>query len=234
MADHLAHAALLAGATGLIGHALAAQWAGPGDLHLLVRRPLAAPGAHCRVRVVDFAALPRLPAAGSAFCCLGTTIRQAGSREAFRAVDFDAVLAFARAARAAGVQRFAVVSALGANPGSGSFYLRVKGEMEEALRELGFAQLVIVRPSLLTGNRAALGQPARLGEVLALALTAPLAPLIPRAWRPISGATVARAMMRALAQEQEQEQGQGHGQEREQAPPGCRVIESAELLELGR
>jgi uncharacterized protein YbjT (DUF2867 family) len=218
MVDAIAHAALLAGATGLVGHALAAQWAGPGDLHLLVRRRLAAPGARVRVRVVDFAALTPLPAAESAFCCLGTTIKQAGSREAFRAVDFDAVLAFAHAARAAGVRRFAVVSALGAHSGSRNFYLRVKGEMEEALGTLGFEQLVIVRPSLLFGNRAALGQPARLGEVLTLALTAPLAPLIPRAWRPIAGAAVARAMVLALAQ----------------AQPGRRVIESAELLEMGQ
>jgi uncharacterized protein YbjT (DUF2867 family) len=218
MVDVFAHAALLAGATGLIGHALAAQWAGPADLHLLVRRPLATPGVHCRVRVVDFTALPQLPPAESAFCCLGTTIKQAGSREAFRAVDFDAVLAFAHAARTAGVGRFAVVSALGANPGSSNFYLRVKGEMEEALGALGFEQLVIVRPSLLAGNRAVLGQPPRLGEVLTLALTAPLAPLIPRAWRPIAAATVARAMVLALAQ----------------ALPGRRVIESAELQEMGQ
>jgi uncharacterized protein YbjT (DUF2867 family) len=86
-----------------------------------------------------------------------------------------------------------------------------------ALVGLGFASLVIARPSLLAGDRAALGQPARAGERLALALTAPLASLIPRAWRPIDAATVARAMQRALAE----------------GRPGARIVESAELQELG-
>lgn len=212
--------ALLAGATGLIGRELAREWTGPGVLHLLVRRPLdpagVAPQAQ-RVHVVDFTVLPELPRADEAYCCLGTTIKVAGSKAAFRAVDFDAVLAFARAAQRAGVQRFAVVSALGASPRSPGFYNRVKGEMEGALAGLGFASLVIVRPSLLAGDRATLGQPARTGERLALALTAPLAPLIPRAWRPIAATAVARAMQRALAE----------------GRPGVRIVESAELQELG-
>ena len=213
--------ALLAGATGLIGHAIATSWTGPGLLHLLVRRAVPATGAAPRlqrVHVVDFAALPALPRADEAYCCLGTTIKVAGSQAAFRAVDFDAVLAFAQAAQRAGVQRFAVVSALGASPRSPIFYNRVKGEMEAALAGLGFASLVIARPSLLAGDRAALGQPQRAGERLALALSAPVAGLIPKGWRPIAAATVARAMRRALAE----------------ARPGVRVVESAELQDLGR
>ena len=106
--------ALLAGASGLIGRELARQWDGPGLLHLLVRRPLEIRGVAAplqRVHLLDFAALPALPRAVEAYCCLGTTIKAAGSQAAFRAVDFDAVLAFARAAQSAGVQRFAVVSA---------------------------------------------------------------------------------------------------------------------------
>lgn len=211
--------ALLAGATGLIGHAIAASWDGPGvlHLHLLVRRAVPA-AARQRVHVVDFAALPALPAADEAYCCLGTTIRAAGSQAAFRAVDFDAVLAFARAAQRAGVQRFAVVSALGASPRSPTFYNRVKGEMEAALAGLGFESLVVARPSLLAGDRAALGQPRRAGERLALALAAPCSGVIPKAWRPIAAATVARAMRRALAE----------------ARPGVRIVESAELQDLGR
>ena len=104
-----AHTALLAGGTGLIGREVAAQWAGPGLLHLLVRRDRPAASPLQRVQVVDFAALPPLPQAGLAFCCLGRTIAAAaavaaaaaaaaGSQAAFRAVDFDAVVAFARAA----------------------------------------------------------------------------------------------------------------------------------------
>jgi uncharacterized protein YbjT (DUF2867 family) len=211
--------ALLAGATGLIGGEIARQWAGPGVLHLLVRRASAAlaQAPARQVHVVDFAALPSLPKAQSAFCALGTTIAAAGSQAAFRAVDFDAVLAFARAARAAGVGRFVVVSSLGANPRSGNFYSRTKGEMEAALAELAFPSLTLVRPSLLRGNRAALGQAARPGERIALALTAPLMPLLPRAWRPIEAATVARAMLKLAAE----------------ATPGVRVVESAALQRLG-
>ena len=212
--------ALLAGATGLVGRELATQWSGPGLLHLLVRRPVPAgdaAAARQRIHVVDYADLPALPKAEEAYCCLGTTIKVAGSQAAFRAVDLDAVLAFARAAKQAGVQRFAVVSALGASVRSPGFYNRVKGEMEEALAGLGFASLVIARPSLLAGDRTALGQPGRPGERLAQMLTAPLAPLIPKGWRPIDAATVARALRRAVAE----------------ARPGVRTVESAELQELG-
>jgi uncharacterized protein YbjT (DUF2867 family) len=211
-------AMLLAGATGLVGRQVALQWAGPGTLHLLVRRPMPPPGAPCQVHVVDFSALPRLPAAAAALCCLGTTIKAAGSQAAFRAVDLDAVLAYARAARQAGATRLAVVSSLGADPRSSSFYSRVKGEMEAALSKLGWATLVIARPSLLAGDRAATGQPLRLGERLTLALTAPLSPLIPLAWRPIHAATVARALRLALAQD----------------GPALQVLESAELQRLGK
>ena len=208
--------ALLAGASGLIGREVLRQWTGPGTLHCLLRKPQAAM-LHAQVHVVDFAALPRLPAAASAFCCLGTTIKVAGSQAAFRAVDFDAVIAFAQAARRAGVKRFAVVSALGANAKSGNFYSRVKGEMEARLATLGFETLVIARPSLLAGDRASLGQPLRRGELWTLALTKPLAALIPAAWRPIEAATVARAMLRAL----------------DEGRPGIQVLSSGQLQSRG-
>jgi uncharacterized protein YbjT (DUF2867 family) len=209
--------ALLAGATGLVGHALAGLWPGPQPLHLLVRRDVPARGPGQRVHVVDFAALPPLPRAEWALCCLGTTIKAAGSEAAFRAVDHDAVLAFARAAVAAGVTHFAVVSALGADARSRNFYSRTKGEMESALPGLGFRCVVVARPSLLAGDRAGLGQPARTGEALALAVARPLARLIPKAWRPIEAATVARALVRGLAA----------------AAPGVTVLDSARLQDLG-
>jgi uncharacterized protein YbjT (DUF2867 family) len=190
--------ALLAGASGLVGTALAAQWPGDEPLHLLVRRPLPPPGPGLRVHVVDFAALPPLPQADTAFCALGTTIKAAGSQAAFRAVDFDAVLAFARAARAAGVRRFGVVSALGADPRSRNFYSRVKGEAEAALEGIGFARLVIARPSLLLGDRAALGQPARPGEQWGERLAGWMGPLVPLSLRPIRAEVVARALRLAV------------------------------------
>lgn len=212
--------ALLAGFTGLIGREVARHWTGPGPLHLLVRK--AQPSSNSaapllREHVVDFASLPPLPKAELAFCCLGTTIKVAGSKPAFRAVDFDAVLHFARAAQRAGVRRFGVVSALGASATSATFYNRVKGEMEAELATLGFATLVIARPSLLAGDRVSLKQPQRLGERLALAVTAPLASFIPKAWRPIEAATVARALLRAVSA----------------GAPGVQVLESAAMQDFG-
>ncbi|MFT4100780.1 MAG: NAD(P)H-binding protein [Burkholderiaceae bacterium] len=211
---------LLAGATGLIGRALTplllAQ-APAVKLHALVRRMPEPADARVHWLKVDFARLPALPEAQEAWCCLGTTISQAGSQAAFRAVDFDAVLAFAKAARAAGVERFAVVSALGAHPWALSFYSRVKGEMEAAVAALGFASVLVARPSLLAGDRAALNQQARPGEELALRLAMPLAGLLPRGVRPIAAQTVARGMMAALHPPR----------------PGLRIVESGELQELG-
>lgn len=193
-------AALLAGASGLVGRELAALWHGPGTLHLLLRRALT-PGPYQQAHLVDFKALPGLPRARDAYCCLGTTLKVAGSPSAFRAVDLDAVLAFAQAAKSAGVRRLAVVSALGADPRSRQLYSRTKGEMEAALGTMGFERLVLARPSLLSGARLALGQPPRRAEALALALARPLGSLIPLAWRPIAARTVAQALLRALAQD---------------------------------
>lgn len=212
---------LLAGATGLIGRELlreltASAAARSGHVHALLRRPMnLPPGAVAHL--VDFAALPALPKARAAYCALGSTIAQAGSQAAFRAVDHDAVLAFARAAKAAGVTHFAVVSALGADARSRTFYNRVKGEMEADLRGLGFETLVIARPSLLAGDRASLGQPTRLAERLALALTGPIAALIPLALRPIKAATVAHGMLVCM----------------QTRPAGVHVVDSAELQRWG-
>ena len=212
--------ALVAGASGLVGgHLLDALLEDPvyREVHSLGRRPL--PRQHPKLvqHTVDFARLEgeALPPAQDAFCCLGTTLKRAGSQEAFRAVDHDAVLAFARAAKKAGVQRFLVVTALGAHPRSRVFYNRVKGEVQEDLKALGFDSLVLLQPSLLLGERAE----SRPGERAAIVASRVLAPLLrPLASRPIEARTVARAMV-ALA----------HG-----APRGVKVAPSGELQELGR
>ncbi len=95
-----------------------------------------------------------LPASQVAFCCLGTTIKKAGSQEAFQKVDHEFVLNFARAAKKAGVEKFIVVTAMGADTKSSVFYNRVKGQVENDLKKMGFASLVILQPSLLLGDRS--------------------------------------------------------------------------------
>lgn len=214
----------IAGASGLVGRELLALLLERGlDVHALLRRavPDLARDAHLHLHEVDFArlTLDALPAPQAVYIALGTTIAVAGSQEAFRAVDHDAVLAVARAAKAAGARRCAVVSALGADAKSSVFYSRVKGETELALGGIGFEQLVIARPSLLVGERAALGQPTRAGEVWGERLTRPIRALIPARWRPIPAERVARAMVAAL------DEAEG---------PKLRVLESDTLQRMGR
>jgi uncharacterized protein YbjT (DUF2867 family) len=138
---------LLAGATGLVGSRVLAMLP---DALAVGRRATGRSGEI----VADFAALPALPPATIAISALGTTIRAAGSQAAFRAVDYDAVLAFARAAKAAGAQHFIVVTAVGADASSSVFYSRVKGEVERDLTALSFARLDILQPGLILGPRA--------------------------------------------------------------------------------
>jgi len=192
--------ALLAGSTGLIGRALLPMLlASPryAQVRALLRRavPDLPASPKLQVQVVDFQSLPALPKVDDVFIALGTTIKVAGSQAAFRQVDFDAVVSTARAARAAGASRLAVVSSLGADAKSRVFYSRVKGEMQEAITALGFDSVVIVQPSLLVGDRTALGQPVRAGEVWGARLMG----WLPRSVRPISAARVAEGMLRALA-----------------------------------
>ncbi|WP_374567113.1 hypothetical protein [Ideonella sp.] len=222
---------LLAGATGLVGRAVldalgqrAAAGQPRGPVWALLRRPpddqleraLARADGH--VLVTSGLGPPlRLPSIDDALIALGTTIAVAGSHDAFRAVDLDAVLAVARAARDAGAKRLAVVSALGADANANVFYNRVKGQMEDAVSALGFDSLVIARPSLLAGDRAALGQPARPGERWALRLLRPVQGLLPATVRPIAASAVARAMLAAL----------------DEGQPGRQVLPSAELARRG-
>jgi uncharacterized protein YbjT (DUF2867 family) len=190
--------AAVAGATGLVGRAiLEGLLADPGAtaVHALVRRPLGAGPAKRVTHIVDFEALPSLPALDEVYLALGTTIKVAGSQEAFRAVDFDANLAVARAALAAGARRCGLVSAMGASATSTVFYSRVKGELEDALSQLPFDALVIARPSLLVGDRGSLGQPARPGERVGQAIGRALGPLVPSDFRPVAAADVARALL---------------------------------------
>ena len=154
--------ALVAGATGLVGGLLLKTLLDAPDytrVYALTRRPFGKEHPKLANRVVIFERMAEQLkglVAQDAFCCIGTTIAEAGSQEAFREADVDAVLLFARAARAAQATRFVVVSSVGANSNSKKFYLRTKGEMEEAVTDLGFASVDILQPSLLLGPRKAL------------------------------------------------------------------------------
>ena len=170
----------------------------PAVVHALVRRALDGAPAGIRQQVVDFAALPPLAAADEVYIALGTTIKAAGSQAAFRAVDFDAVVAVARAARASGASRIGVVSALGADPQSPVFYNRVKGEMERAVSALGFETVVFARPSLLLGDRDRLGQPRRFGEQLGQRAMRWVGSVVPARWRAIDARDVAISLVEAV------------------------------------
>lgn len=192
---------LVAGASGLVGREILQGLLADDSvaaIHTLGRRNLPLQHPKLTQHQVDFKALPVLPRLDEAFVALGTTIKVAGSQEAFRAVDFEAVVAVAKAAKAAGATRLGVVSAMGANSRSRLFYNRVKGDTEAALSALGFETLVIARPSFLAGDRESLGQPVRSGEGLALNVSRWLAPLIPDNYRSIDARCVARALLQTV------------------------------------
>lgn len=135
----------------------------------------------------------------AAFCCLGTTMKKAGSKEAFLKVDLEMVSQFAKKVIEAGARRFAVVSSIGANPDSSGFYLKTKGQMEEQLKKNSFERLVIVRPSLLLGKR----NEQRFGEDIGKMLFSLFRFVFVgslRKYRGISAEDVAKAMM-VLAEE---------------------------------
>ncbi len=162
------------------------------------RRALALRHAKLSSHTVDFAALPALPAVDDVFIALGTTIKVAGSQAAFRAVDLEAVVAIASAARSSGATRLGVVSAMGANPRSPVFYNRVKGEMEQAVSGLGYETVVIARPSMLDGDREALHQAARPAERLGLAVMGLFRAVTPANLRAISARDVAVGLVKAI------------------------------------
>jgi uncharacterized protein YbjT (DUF2867 family) len=197
--------ALVAGATGLVGRAVLARLLADkhySAVHCVGRRAPAQRDLRLTVHLSDSFAEFKAPPVDDVFIALGTTIKTAGSRAAFRAVDFDAVLAVARAGRIAGATRLGLVSAMGADSHSALFYTRVKGEAEEALSQLGFSTLVVVRPSFLAGDRESLGQPTRGGEKLAIGLSKFLNRVIPLNYQSISADSVARTLVEEVATRQ--------------------------------
>jgi uncharacterized protein YbjT (DUF2867 family) len=202
MAEAEGRIALLAGASGLTGGCtLEALLEAPDVSRVLAitRRPLGREHPRLANRIVQFERLETQLKGTScdvALCCLGTTLRKAGSQQRFRAVDVDCVLAFARAARGAGARRFVVVSSVGADPQSRNFYLRTKGEMEQGLEGLVFESLDILQPSVLLAWRGEM----RPLELLARALMPLLNPLLRGKYLPyrgIAARTVGAAMLGA-------------------------------------
>lgn len=206
--------ALLVGATGLVGQQclqLLTQDPAVDAVRALVRRPLPSASPRVQVCVADFDRLEAHTewlAADWVFCALGTTIAKAGSRAAFRQVDFDYPLQVAQLAKAQGARHFLLVSALGANARSRVFYSRVKGELEEAIAALGFESVTFAQPSFLAGERAEV----RLGERIALKLGC----LMPERYRPVQAHQVALALLRAA----------------KAGRPGVRILSNTEMRGL--
>lgn len=203
------------GASGLVGRAVLSQLLADLRVEHVVapgRRPL--PTLHPRLHnpVVDFEHLPAQAPwwrVDAVICTLGTTLRQAGSQAAFRRVDHDYPLEVARRALDHGAQAFALNSSMGADAHSRFFYLRVKGELEQALGALAYPSLTCVRPGFIGGARS----PPRPAEVAVTRVATALGPVLPRRWRINPAERVAAALVHAAVQ----------------ALPGRHVVEAAEL-----
>lgn len=202
MSNHTPREAILIGATGLVGQTLLAILAQDyAKVTVIARRKPSTIAPNIDAHVLkDFAGLKDLLATlalganTDAFSCLGTTRKAAGSAERFRQIDYGYNLAFAQACRAQGVERFFLLSAMNANANSPLLYPRVKGELEQAVQTLGFADVVMFRPSLLLGQHD-----DRPLEALAQTVFGKIKPFLPKQWqqaalRPIEAERVAQAM----------------------------------------
>lgn len=193
--------ACIVGASGLVGSELLEQLCSDDSIdqvHVMARRALApaiADNPKLTQHLVNFNRIQDLqwPHCDLLFCCLGTTIKTAGSQAAFRQVDYDYVVDSARQAHQAGATRLLVVSAIGADQHARAFYSRVKGEMEAAIASLGFDALIIFRPSFLAGERLE----KRLGERIVLSVLKVGNLFLPKKYRSIPAHAVAQAMLAA-------------------------------------
>ncbi|MGL4765166.1 MAG: NAD(P)H-binding protein [Aeromonas sp.] len=205
---------LIAGASGLIGRELIKQLPAEHELTLLCRKPGKEAHHWLPVDFDDLASVTLPRPVDIAFCALGTTRKDAGSAEAFRRVDLDYVIAFAKLARRHGCQRLVVVSSMGASARSPALYPRTKGEMEQALLAQFWPRLAIVRPAMLLGDR----QPPRRSEQIFQAIYPLFRPLLVgklARWRAIEASQVAHAMITLSRQ-----------------PAGCEIVENEQLLRL--
>ncbi|MPR35670.1 oxidoreductase [Salmonirosea aquatica] len=197
--------ALVIGATGLIGKQLVGELLNSDryqEVRVLVRKSLRIPNPKLVEVLYNFAQPDASQVVSDdVYCCLGTTMKQAGSKEAFYAVDYEYPLQTARFARQNGAAQYLIVSSMGANPKSIFFYNRVKGEVEQSLRAVGFASLHIFRPSLLLGNRGEQRTGEKIGETV-MRLFNPVMVGSLKKYRAIDSAKVAKAMLAFASQEQ--------------------------------
>jgi uncharacterized protein YbjT (DUF2867 family) len=194
--------ALVIGSTGLVGNLLTHQLVDSpiyDKVKVLVRKSL--PWQHPRLQEVQFDfdhPNGLVTQADDIFCCLGTTIKKAGSQEAFKKVDYQYPLDIARLGLANGARQFAIVTAMGADSKSMFFYNRVKGDVERDLAALNYPTLLIFRPSLLMGSRRQ--EDSRLGERVAERVMSFLNPVIPGKYKGIQASKVAKAMLTTTQQ----------------------------------
>jgi uncharacterized protein YbjT (DUF2867 family) len=198
--------ALLTGATGLVGQELLLQLLehpAYEKVRVFSRRPPDLQHERLEVQLIDFDELERyadLFRGDDLYSALGTTIKQAGSQEAFYKVDFTYNFEIARLARANGVKQYLLVSSVGADAGSRFFYPRVKGELEEAVQDLNFWALHIFQPSMLLGERSEMRVAEAIAQRLSLGLDRLTQGKLLKQYRPVEAAAVARAMIRTAQQ----------------------------------
>ncbi len=193
--------ASLIGATGLIGQYLLEELLRSNaydKIRVLVRRPVELTDPRLEILRVDFTDEEGLRSAlegsDTIFCSVGTTQKKVkGDKAAYRKVDFDIPLTAARLGKMAGCSTFVIVTAVSANAKSNNFYLRLKGEVEEALRTVGLDSVHIMRPSILLGER----KESRFGERIWISVMTTLSFMIPSKYKPIHGRAVAKAMLQA-------------------------------------
>lgn len=196
--------AVIVGSTGLVGKSLLEQLnsdAAFTQVIALVRKKTNHGFEKVKEIEVDFENLPSSTFVDAAivFCCLGTTIKKAGSQEAFRKVDFEYPFNTAKIAKSQGVESFAIVTAMGSDASSSIFYNRVKGEIEKALNDLKFERLGVFRPSMLLGDRTE----TRIGERVGQVVINLFGFLIPKNYKAIDAQKVASAMVKFAKQQQQ-------------------------------
>ncbi|MES2591747.1 MAG: NAD(P)H-binding protein [Bacteroidota bacterium] len=205
--------ALLLGASGLVGNEVLKQLLEDNDVdsefyfnkvRVYVRKPLSIVHPKLEQHVVNFDSLAdnsSLISGDVVFCCMGTTIKVAGSKEAFIKVDYTYPLEFGMIAKQNGVDKFLLVSSIGADKGASNFYLKVKGDIEDALKQLQFKSLIILRPSMLLGSRKEFRIAELIGKVIMKTFSFLFIGKL-KIYKAIEASSVAKAMIRLSKREE--------------------------------